>query len=33
MKNQCFADRRHLFKYDLLVDVLADIPSLNRRLT
>jgi hypothetical protein len=33
MKNQYFADRRHLFKYDLLLDVLADVPALARRLT
>ena len=33
MKNQYFADRRHLFKYDLLLDVLADVPALNLRLT
>jgi hypothetical protein len=33
MKNQYFADHRHLFKYDLLLDVLADVPGLDRRLT
>ena len=33
MKNQYFADRRHLFKYDLLLDVLADVPALALRLT
>jgi hypothetical protein len=33
MKNQYFADRRHLFKYDLLLDVLADVPALDLRLT
>jgi hypothetical protein len=32
MKNQYFADRRHLFKYDLLLDVLADVPALDLRL-
>jgi hypothetical protein len=33
MQNQYFADRRHLFKYDLLLDVLADVPALSLRLT
>jgi hypothetical protein len=33
MQNQYFADPRHLFKYDLLLDVLADVPALNLRLT
>ena len=33
MKNQYFADRRHLFKYDLLLDVLADVPALDLHLT
>ena len=30
MKHQYFADRRDLFKYDLLLDILAAVPSLER---
>jgi hypothetical protein len=30
MKHQYFRDRRDLFKYDLLLDVLAAVPNLER---
>ena len=33
MKNQYFGNGRDLFKYDLLLDILAGVPALARRLT
>lgn len=33
MKNQYFGNGRDLFKYDLLLDILAGVPALGRRLT